>query len=517
MSCPASCNAFNAGTACAVAITQGSSTNSITSDAMGLFVQDNYKLRTNLTVEMGLRWDWNKTPTERFDRLVNFDPATASLRRVGTDIDRIYHENNKNFQPRFGVAWDPWGDGKTSVRAAYAVLTEQPITSIASALSSNPPLAVPVALPAGTTTTFANALNQVRAGGTIAPTAIARDFDNAYVQSYNLNVQRQVGRGVGVMVGYFGSKGSHLQITRNLNQFINGVRPYPRLSASSPILPNTPLTNITYRESTGNSNYNALWATVDKRLSNVLRLNASYTLSKSIDYNSRTNQGVVVQNSYDLRADRAPSDFDTRHRFVVSALYQLPFHGNQLIEGWQLTTITQSQSGNPITILAGNALAIGGTPSFPAVAGNTLTGLATLRPDLVGPVTLHPTGEPTVWFNNLVCDPRSASTCPAGAAFAIPISGANVFHFGSLGRNAVIGPAFNNTDFSVVKKTRLSEEKAVEFRAEFFDLFNHTNFGQPGRVAQFGSPSFGVINSTRFATGDSGSSRQVQFALKFLF
>ena len=113
--------------------------------------------------------------------------------------------------------------------------------------------------------------------------------------------------------------------------------------------------------------------------------------------------------------------------------------------------------------------------------------------------------------------PRSAATCPAGAAFGVPVSAAGVLHFGSLGRNAITGPTFNNTDFSVVKKTRLTESKTLEFRAEFFDLFNHTNFGQPGRVAQFGSTTFGVINSTRFATGDSGSSRQVQFALKFLF
>jgi outer membrane receptor protein involved in Fe transport len=511
--------AFSAGTVSAFSITQGSSTNSITSDALGLFVQDNYKLRPNLTLELGLRYDWNKTPTERFDRFVVFDPATASLRRVGTDIDKVYHENNKNFQPRLGFAWDPWGDGKTSVRGAYAVLFEQPITSIVSATSSNPPLAVPVALPAGTTTTLGSALNQVKAAGTIAPTSIDHAFDDAYVQSYNLNFQREVGRGVGVMVGYFGSKGTHLQLTRNLNQLINGARPFPRLSAASPILPNTPLTNVTSRESTGNSNYNALWVSLNKRMSGGLQFNASYTLSKSIDYNSRTNQGIVVQNSYDLRGDRAPSDFDTRHRFVISAIYQLPFRGNRFVEGWQLSTITQSQSGNPINILAGNALAISGT-NLPGLASSTLTGLATLRPDQTGPVVLRPSGEPTVWFNNLVCDPRSATVCPSGAAFAIPISvvnGASVFHFGSLGRNAITGPTFNNTDFSVVKKTRLTESKTLEFRAEFFDLFNHTNFGQPGRVAQVGSTTFGFINRTRFDTGDSGSSRQVQFALKFLF
>ena len=196
-----------------------------------------------------------------------------------------------------------------------------------------------------------------------------------------------------------------------------------------------------------------------------------------------------------------------------------------------ITSISSATSSNPplatpVALPGGasaafanalNQVRAGGSTLFPTVASNSLTNVASLRPDLIGDIRLHPTGEPTVWFNNLVCDPRSAATCPAGAAFAAPISGANVFHFGSLGRNAVIGPAFNNTDFSVVKKTRLSEDKTIEFRAEFFDLFNHTNFGQPGRVAQFGSTTFGVINSTRFTTGDSGSSRQVQFALKFLF
>jgi outer membrane receptor protein involved in Fe transport len=511
--------AFSAGTVTGFSITQGSSTNSITSDALGLFIQDNYKVRQNLTLELGLRYDWNKTPTERFNRFVIFDPATDSLRRVGTDIDKVYHENNKNFQPRFGFAWDPFKNGKTSVRGAYAVLVEQPITSIVSATSSNPPLAIPVALPAGTTTTFASAFTQVRAAGSIAPTSIDPNFDNPYIQSYNLNVQRELRPGLGIMVGYFGSKGTHLQVTRNLNQFIRGTtRRFPTLSPTSPILPNTPLTNITSRESTGNSLYNALWVSANKRLSRGLQFNASYTFSKSIDYNSRTNQGVVVQDNNNLRGDRALSDFDTRHRFVISALYQLPFRGNALVEGWQLSTITQSQSGNPFTIFSGNALLI--NAGLPAVTSNTLTGNANLRPDLIGPINIRPTGEPTLWFSNLVCDPRAASTCPAGASFAIPISvvnGSSVFHFGNLGRNVITGPRFNNTDFSVVKKTRLSETKTVEFRAEFFDLFNHTNFALPRSVAQFGSTTFGTINRTRFDTGDSGSSRQIQFALKFLF
>jgi len=339
-------------------------------------------------------------------------------------------------------------------------------------------------------------------------------------------MQREVRPGLAVTVGYFGSKGTHLRLTRNLNQtFLNAAlvatRPFPTLSASSPIKPGTPLLNITFREGTGVSSYNALWVTASKRLARGLQFNASYTFSKSIDYNSQSSQGVTLQDSYNLRGDRGLSDFDARHRFVVSGLYELPFHGNQLKDGWQLSVITQSQTGNPVTLLAGNAGAIG---AIPAANANSLTGLATLRPDIAGPITISPTAAIGVigvqWFANSVCDPRPGGSCPAGSVVLLPVAftgGKTIYHFGSLGRNVVIGPRFNNTDFSVIKRTKLGENKLIEFRAEFFDLFNHANFGQPGRVAQVGSTSFGVISNTRFPTGDSGSSRQVQFALKFKF
>jgi hypothetical protein len=193
----------------------------------------------------------------------------------------------------------------------------------------------------------------------------------------------------------------------------------------------------------------------------------------------------------------------------------LPFHGNQLFEGWELTSIVQSQTGNPINLLAGNAVAIAGAT---AANANSLTGLATLRPDQVGAVQY--VGTPNQWFTNTVCDPRPGGSCPTGAAFALPVAvvgGRTVYHFGSLGRNVLVGPRFDNVDFSVIKNTNLSETVRVQFRAEFFDIFNHANFGQPGRTAQPGSTTFGVITNTRFGTGDSGSSRQIQFALKLLF
>jgi hypothetical protein len=282
------------------------------------------------------------------------------------------------------------------------------------------------------------------------------------------------------------------------------------------------LLNITFREGTGVSNYNALWLTATKRLSRGLQFNTSYTWSKSIDYNSQSSQGVTLQDSYNLRGDRGLSDFDARHRFVISGLYELPFHKNQVVDGWQLSVITQAQSGNPVTLLAGNVGAIGTT--IPAANANSLTGLATLRPDVSGPITISPTAATGVigvqWFPNLVCDPRPGGSCPAGSVVSLPVafvSGKTIYHFGNLGRNVVMGPTFNNTDFSVIKRTKLGENKLIEFRAEFFDVFNHANFGQPGRTAQVGSTAFGVITNTRFATGDSGSSRQIQFALKFKY
>ncbi|MEP6636346.1 MAG: TonB-dependent receptor, partial [Acidobacteriota bacterium] len=522
----ANVNNFLSGTINTFTATLGSVTSSISQGALGMFAQDNYKVRKNLTLELGLRYDWNMSPTERFNRFVNFEPQTRSLVQVNHGIAPVYATNNKNIQPRVGFAWDPWGDGKTSVRAAYAVLVDQPVTNLVTGLASNPPFASPVALPAalptGVTATFDN-LNILAAPGTsLSPNATDLGFDNAYIQSWNLNFQHEVGRGLGVTVGYFGSKGTHLRLSRNINQFNpNGTRPFARVSSSSAIAPNVPLLNITEREGSGNSSYNALWVTANKRLTRGLQFNTSYTYSKSIDYNSQSSQGVTVQDSYNLRGDRGLSDFDARHRFVISGLYEFPFHGNRLVEGWEMTLVTQSQSGNPVNILSGNgALIKNAAGVLVAAAGNanSLTGFATLRPDQIGPVQII--GTPSQWFTNTVCDPRAGGSCPTGSAFALPVSlvGTNtVFHFGSLGRNVIIGPRFNNTDFSIIKNTNLTESVRVQFRAEFFDIFNHANFGQPGRVAQPGSATFGVITNTRFGTGDSGSSRQIQFALKLLF
>ena len=469
--------AFVAGNANSFSIALGDRSTSIAQGALDFFALDSVKWRQNLTLELGLRYEWNMSPTERFDRFYVFDPTRVALVKVGRDIDQVYKTNAKNFQPRVGVAWDPFKDGRTSVRVAYAIMTEQPLVNAVSSTAANPPNATPLSF-AGTIR-FNNAVDLARASG-ISLVTVDHNYENSYVQSWNLNIQHEIVSDLAVMVGYFGSKGTNLRISRNINQPVNGVRPFPQLSASSPVLPNANLGNITQVEGTGNSSYNALWATITRRFSRGLQFNAAYTWAKSIDYNSLSTPTVItVQNSYDQQNDRGLSDFDARHRLVVSGIYELPFKGNQIKEGWQLAAIVQLQSGNPVNIITTNS---------------TISGVAnTIRPDVAGPVEMVET--PGLWFDM--------------NAFAA------VARFGNLGRNVVIGPGFDNVDFSVLKNIELDEKIRLQFRAEAFDLLNHANFGQPGRVV--GSATFGQIINTRFPTGDSGSSRQLQFALKFMF
>ena len=488
---------FQAGRGNSFAIILGDRPSDVVEQAMGLFARDSFRASSNLTLELGLRFDRNMAPTDTQDRFVVFDAATGSLMRVGSGRD--VYESSNNLQPRVGIVWDPFKDGKTSVRAAYAIMADQPVTNVVTPTSANPPLATPLSF-AGAIR-LDNAVTTARASG-LSPASVSPDFRSARVQTWNVNLQREIGGSLGVMVGYFGSKGDRLRISRNLNQFVNGVRPFPTLSASSPILPSSALGNITEIASLGYSHYNSLWATANQRLAKGLQFNASYTFSKSTDTNSLNTQGVVAtQDSFNIAGSEGSSDYDARHRFVINAIYELPFKGNRFADGWQIGVITQAQSGNPINIVTGI---------------NTFTGINnTLRPDLVGDPRII--GNPNQWFDNGVCDPRIAGSCTSSSVFALPVSPGGVFHFGNLGRNAVIGPGFNNTDLSLIKNTKLSGNARLQLRVEVFDLFNHANLGQPGRIAAVGSTAFGVITNTRFPTGDSGSARQVQFALKLLF
>jgi hypothetical protein len=468
-----SVDAFLAGRANAFNTTLGERDSVIDQRAMGLFVQDQIVLRDGLTLELGLRYEWHVTPTERDNRFVVFDAASASLVRVGSGLDEIYRQNNLNFLPRVGLAWDLSSDGRTVLRAAYGKAADEPGTTAVRDTAGNPPFAAP--LTASGSIPLVNAIDTTRPAG-LAPVTVDHGFRNASLQSWNVNVQRQLARELAMTLGYSGSHGTNLRISRNINQPVNGARPFASVAASSAILPGAPLGNITQVESSGFSNYNAAWVAFTKRLSRGLQLDTSYTWSKSLDTNSLNSSGFAVQDSYDIPSQYGLSDFDARHRFVLSATYALPFSGHVLTRGWQLATVVQAQSGNPVNIVTSTS-SLNGVPN-------------TVRPDVTGPIRII--GSVDQWFDTSV------------------FVAAN--HFGNLGRNAVIGPGFSNTDLSLSKDESLGGRVRLRFRADAFDLFNHPNFGAPGNIV--GSPSFGKITSTRLPTGEAGSSRQIQLSVR---
>jgi hypothetical protein len=481
----------------------GAGNDKILQPSYDVFVQDSFKWRPNFIINVGLRYAWNSSPSEALGHFTNFDSTNGTL----VPAPQPYQTNNKNFQPRVGFAWDPFKDGKTSIRAAYAIMTQNPTTNIVTGLSSNPPFALPVsASSASNSITLENPAASI-SSVSIGPFAVNPNFQDMYAQDWNLTVQRQITSTLGLEVAYVGLKATHLQLNQNINQpFVtNGIygsaKPFPTLPLTSPEIPSfcqppfpaCALNNINQVNSGGNSNYNALWATVNKHFSHGLQFLASYTFSKSLDYNSlSTGESYIIQNAYNPRGDYGPSEFDARHRLVLHGIYELPFKGNRLVSGWQFGIVQQAQTGNPLN----PTLAIGPGP------GISLT----VRPDVTGQV--QTTGNPAQWFAN-----KAVFVSPCVAP--VPPATLPTCHPGDLGRNSILGPGFLNTDFSVTKNTKITERLNVQFRSEMFDVFNHPNFGNP--VLTTTSSSFGRIQATRFPTGDFGSARQIQFGLKLQF
>ncbi|HUA90913.1 MAG TPA: TonB-dependent receptor [Terracidiphilus sp.] len=487
---------FINGIANSFAVTPTQVTSRIFMNAVGAFVSDNYKITPRFQVEAGFRFEWNGTPTEGGGRLVNFDQGSSSL----VHVSEAYNQNY-NWEPRVGFIWDLRGNSQTILRGGYGYMADQPVSGVVTGLASNPPNANPVsttgALPVGTL--YSNA-----ALASLAPSATNPKLSNAYTESYNLNLQQQIGWGTVMEIGYIGSEGKHLRIQRNLNQFIypNGTatRPYPTLSATSPIRPGSGLGNIAYVDSDSLSNYNALWFTVRKSLSHGISLNSTYAWSKSMDLNSLGSQGGYnLQDNFNPKGNYGLSDFDARNHFVFSGTWNLPFHGNRLVDGWMLANITQLQSGNPLNVTT--------TSTYNGVSG-------TIRPTLLS--NQYQTGRGQVLANGNVSFIRAivctTPTTPGCNFYAQPTG------FGSLHRNALTGPGFADTDLSLEKTTKITETTALVLRVDAFDLLNHVNFSNPVLSAT-GSPTstFGQISSTRTAVGDAGSSRQLQFAARFQF
>ena len=403
----------------------GAGNDKILQPSYGAFAQDSFKWKPNFTFNIGLRYEWNSTPSESQNRFTNFDTTTGTLIAAG----QPYGTNNKNFEPRVGFAWDPFKNGKTSVRASYAILTQDPTTNIVSGLSGNPPFALPINVAAVgiTLENPAAAITRVSLG----PSAIDPNFKNMYAQDWNLTIERQLTSSLGLSVAYVGVKGTHLQISENVNQplvtdgFYGTARPFLTLPLTSPILPaqcappNLTCTfgNIPEIASPGTSNYNALWVTLNKHFSRGFEFLASYTYSKAFDDSSvSSGDAVPLQNAYNPHGDYGLSEFDVRNRFVLSGFYELPFKANRLVSGWQLGIVSQAQSGSPIT---------------PLLTINTGTGTTlTVRPNQLQKVS--PTGNPHQFYSNTVlCEnyngtptgaPITTPSCATtpNAAFAIP-------------------------------------------------------------------------------------------------
>jgi hypothetical protein len=447
--------------------------------ALGTFAQDDVKLSSHLTLNLGLRWEYNGVPSEIHNRLSVFDFTNRALVRIGTNgIDEPYHKQFTNFGPRLGFAWSPTSNKKTVVRGGVGLYYDQPVTNIVTPTGSNPPFAQSVNITQSIN--LAAPFNSPPGVGA-ALQVIDPNLKSGRVLSYNLNVQQEL-FGTVFQLAYVGSQGRHLRIVGDYNQGIGGRRPVsPIMSLNAQEQPISAAGGaMTIQESVSNSNYNGMWLSAEKRLAKGLTFTASYTLSKSIDNNSVGSSNAQVQNFYNLAAEHALSDFDARQRFVLSGIYLLPFKGGQnpftrrLAEGWSIAPIVNLQTGNPFS-----------PKTFD-------------RPNVVpGQPLLLPNHSPAQWLNK--------------AAFVLNTPGT----FGNAGRNILTGPGFEDVDFAISKTTQVKERVSLQFRAEAFNLFNHPNFTQPANT--FTAANFGQILATRTARGDLGSSRQLQLGMKLIF
>ena len=472
-------------------------------ESYNFFVHDNFRIRRNLTLSAGLRYEYTSPPVDADDRANVYDPATRSLIQVGTNgVPRAAYEADKNnLAPRVGLAWTPTADGRTVLRGGYGIYYSQSPLAPGEGLYFSPPFFdfnlffplppqffPPSGLPLTLFDPFPSGFPFPLPDSALA---FQRDLRTPYLQQWNVSVQRQLGGRREVEVAYVGSRGSNLIGARDINQ-----------AAASP-LPVNPrpvpqFADIVALESSGSSLYNSLQITLRQRLSSGLSVLSSYTLGKSTDdqsnFFSSAGDPNFPQDSNDPTAERGRSNFDVRHRFSASFSYELPFGTgrrfltdrgwlSRLLEDWQLAGIVTLQSGRPFTVAL-----------LPEL-DNSNTGFAALgfgandRPNLVGdPTVADPSA--TQWFNT--------------GAFATPPFGS----FGTVGRNTLGGPGFQNVNLALLKHLPVGPDARLQFRLEAFNLFNRVNYDLPDSF--LGSPTFGRILS-------AGAPRRLQLGLRLLF
>jgi hypothetical protein len=493
---------------------------------MDYFAQDDIRITSRFTLNLGLRWEYNSPVIDTHDRLSvpNLTPAALTCTPqpdcqfivAGTDGEprATYPPTWTNFAPRIGFAWRPFATDKFVVRSGYGIFYDTGILNGNILPRFNPPFFSVLVFPnnANGSLNIQNILSQT-GQNSISASMIAPNYRDGNEQQWNLDLQHEVAKNLVLDWAYVGSKGTHLQDQRDLDQGAPGselTNPVTGLSS----LPFPAYSAITILESAASSSYNAFQFRAEKRMSQGLVFLGSYTFSRSIDdasaqFGTLAESGLP-QNSNDLAAERGLSNFQTQHRFVFSSVYQLPFGKGQRFlnrEGaldyifgrWQASGILTLQSGKPFTILSGTDQSESGsfnlaTSDRPNIVGNPFQpGNIAANPGCVGPAQVQ---TPTAWFN------PCAFVAPAAPAF------------GDLGRNTMIGPNFENLDFSLAKDIPLhSEVRKLQFRIETFNITNRPNFDLPNNTLN--SATFGQI-PTEDAFGTKPP-RQIQLGLKFIF
>ena len=497
------------------------------------YVQDTLRWSPQLTLNLGLRWDYFGVIEEKNNLLSNFSP-TAGLVQVGSPgLPRLYERDWNNFSPRLGLAWNVNGDGKTVVRAGWGLFYDAfsqdffagqlPFNTFNPGPAFNPVGPAPVLFSFSTEPVIVDGVPIFTDFLDSDVFAVDPNLRTPYIQNYNLNIQRELFRNVVMEVGYVGSTGKKLFRYRDINQPLNPSVSSARPFDNGPFAPSGgTFFYVNHLETTAFSNYNALQTSFSVRDRKGFSTEIYYTWSHSID-NASDGQDYVANatqpdNSHCTRCEKANSNFDNRHRFVVSASYALPNLSEshpRLGKGWQLNTIVTMRSGNPFHLTLFDDY--------------NNTGEFFPRPDLIGDPYAG-TSEPDRFINLAAFKvPCTLDGSGPGASSCIP----GTWHFGSLGRNALRGPSYHNVDFSIFKDTDITENLRIQLRAEVFNIFNHPNFSNP-LLPSFAADITSTIGDNGQGTGflpitvtpdvgignpfmGGGGPRNIQLALKLIF
>jgi hypothetical protein len=467
------------------------------------YAQDEYKWGTNLTLNLGVRYTVFDLFHEAKGLANPFDFATCGPQGfcgVGASFGQ---QNYGDVDPRVAFAWTPWKDGQTVIRGGFGIYHEDGQLDDQNLPAKNEVPSYKVKSDSGLQLTYP--VDPFFTGpGTLSPNAEQRNRKDSYVEQWSFSAQRELPSNFVGTVYYLGSHGAHLLETNvvNLIDPATGLTQYP---AFAPAIP--------WRGSVGMSSYNGLSVALRRTFTKGLLVTTNYTYSHEIDNGSNGSgdgDEISPQNPLCVACDRASGTWDATHVVNGNAVYELPFgRGKQLLNddgiatavlgNWELTTTALARTGFPVNVLLPS--------SFTAVDGAS----GTLRPDLVPGVSLTPPGGRTIadWINP--------------AAFAAPPTTALGTAFGTAPRDLLRGPGTWQMDLGLAKRISLSERANLEFRSEFFNIFNHPQLGppqstfNPSNTTGFGSIITTVNTSTPISPVGSGTPREIQFALRIAF